>query len=82
MKKLLELGDHYVSDFIKEDSEMEGRTKYSLDLYSFGLILYGVLEHNTYIHYDSKYYLYQDFVNKIYKYENAKQALIDFQSII
>ena len=33
MKKLLELGDHYVSDFIKEDSEMEGRTKYSLDLY-------------------------------------------------
>jgi len=33
MKKLLELGDHYVSDFIKEDSEMEGRKKYSLDLY-------------------------------------------------
>jgi SAM-dependent methyltransferase len=33
MKKLLELGNHYVSDFIKEDSEMEGRTKYSLDLY-------------------------------------------------
>jgi SAM-dependent methyltransferase len=33
MKKLLELGNHYVSDFIKEDSEMEGRKKYSLDLY-------------------------------------------------
>ena len=33
MKKLLELGNHYVSDFIKEDIEMEGRTKYSLDLY-------------------------------------------------
>ena len=29
MKKLLELGNHYVSDFIKEDIEMEGRTKYS-----------------------------------------------------
>jgi ubiquinone/menaquinone biosynthesis C-methylase UbiE len=33
MKKLLELGNHYVSDFIKDDSEMEGRQKYSLDLY-------------------------------------------------
>ena len=33
MKKLLELGDHYVSDFIKDDSEMTGRKKYSLDLY-------------------------------------------------
>ena len=33
MKKLLELGDHYVSDFIKDDSEMAGRKKYSLDLY-------------------------------------------------
>jgi SAM-dependent methyltransferase len=33
MKKLLELGEHYVSDFIKDDSEMEGRKKYSLDLY-------------------------------------------------
>ena len=32
-KKLLELGDHYVSDFIKDDSEMAGRKKYSLDLY-------------------------------------------------
>jgi SAM-dependent methyltransferase len=33
MKKLLELGSHYVSDFIREDIEMAGRRKYSLDLY-------------------------------------------------
>lgn len=58
------------------------KVKYSLDLYSFGLILYGILEHNKNIQYDLNYYLYEEFVNKIYKYENAKQALIDFQSII
>jgi len=33
MKKLLKLGEHYVSDFIKEDTNVEGRKKYSLDLY-------------------------------------------------
>lgn len=32
MKKLLELGDHYVSDFVKP-GEGQGRQKYSLDLY-------------------------------------------------
>lgn len=33
MKKLLELGSHYVSDFIKDTSEMEGRNQYSLDVW-------------------------------------------------
>lgn len=33
MKKLLELGDHYVSDFIISDDNVE-REKYSLDLYA------------------------------------------------
>lgn len=33
MIKLLEMGDHYVSDFIKSQSDYEGRKKYSLDLY-------------------------------------------------
>ena len=58
------------------------KVKNSLDLYSFGLILYGILEHNKNIQNDSKYNLYQEFVNKIYKYENPIEALIDFQSII
>ena len=31
MKKLLELGNHYVSDFVKDDTT--DRQKYSLDLY-------------------------------------------------
>ena len=30
--KILELGSHYVSDFIKSESDYEGRNKYSLDL--------------------------------------------------
>jgi len=58
------------------------KVKHSLDLYSFGLILYGILEHNENIQNDSKYHGYQEFVNKIYKYENPREALIDFQSII
>ena len=30
--KIVNLGDHYVSDFIKSESDYEGRQKYSLDL--------------------------------------------------
>jgi SAM-dependent methyltransferase len=33
MIKLLDIGDHYVSDFIKSQSDYDGRKKYSLDLY-------------------------------------------------
>ena len=33
MKKLLELGDHYVSDFMKPDAEMRETKPWSLDLY-------------------------------------------------
>lgn len=33
MKKLLELGDHYVSDFVKPGSEMRETKPWSLDLY-------------------------------------------------
>jgi hypothetical protein len=32
MKKILEIGSHYVSDFIKSDSDYNGKNKYSLDL--------------------------------------------------
>jgi len=32
MKKVVNLGDHYVSDFVKNESDYEGRSKYSLDL--------------------------------------------------
>ena len=32
MKKVVNLGDHYVSDFVKNKSDYEGRSKYSLDL--------------------------------------------------
>jgi hypothetical protein len=33
MKKVLELGSHYVSDFVKSEADYEGRKKYSLDIY-------------------------------------------------
>lgn len=33
MKKLLEIGNHYVSDFIKNESDYTNRKKYSLDVY-------------------------------------------------
>jgi len=32
MKKILNIGSHYVSDFIQSDLDYEGRNKYSLDL--------------------------------------------------
>jgi NDP-4-keto-2,6-dideoxyhexose 3-C-methyltransferase len=32
MKKILEIGSHYVSDFIKSDTDYDGKNKYSLDL--------------------------------------------------
>ena len=32
MNKFLELGPHYVSDFIQSDSDYEGREKYDLNL--------------------------------------------------
>jgi len=57
------------------------QVKHGLDMYSFGLILYGILEHNKNLQYYSKYNKYMDFVNKIYKYENPQKALEDFQSI-
>ena len=33
MKKILELGDHYVSDFMKPGAEMRETKPWSLDLY-------------------------------------------------
>ena len=33
MKKVLEMGEYYVSDFIKESQDISDRKKYSLDLY-------------------------------------------------
>jgi len=33
MKKLLEIGNHYISDFIKNESDYINRKKYSLDVY-------------------------------------------------
>ena len=33
MKKLLELGDHFVSDFVKPDNQLRNNQKYSLDVY-------------------------------------------------
>lgn len=33
MKKLLEIGNHYVSDFIKNESDYTNRKKYNLDVY-------------------------------------------------
>jgi hypothetical protein len=33
MKKLLELGNHYISDFIKNESDYSDRKKYNLDIY-------------------------------------------------
>jgi hypothetical protein len=76
-------GVEYYKDIFEnqeKDAAFE-KVKHSLDLYSFGLILYGILEHNIEIQYSSKYKKYRDFVNKIYKYENPKNALVDFQSI-
>ena len=32
MKKLVELGNHYISDFIKCDEDYQNRKKYSLDI--------------------------------------------------
>ena len=32
MKTILKLNSHYVSDFIKDEADYEGRNKYSLDL--------------------------------------------------
>ena len=50
-KLLLEMGDHCVSNFIKNDSEGLGREKYSLDLYQdnrFGAVrLHGVAPADT-----------------------------------
>jgi len=57
------------------------RVKHGLDLYSFGLILYGILEHNAHLQHNSKYQKYREFVEKIYKYENPQKALYDFQAI-
>jgi len=64
----------------EQDAAFE-KVKHGLDLYSFGLILYGILEHNIHIQHSSNYEKYREFVNKIYKYENPEKALTDFKSI-
>jgi len=69
-----------IFDSIPQDAAFE-RVKHGLDLYSFGLILYGILEHNYNLQSNSKYNKYSEFVQNIYKYENPEKALYDFQSI-
>ena len=74
--------EYYKSIFENQDQYYAfEKVKHSMDLYSFGLILYGILEHNAHVNYSSKYEKYRDFVNKIYKYDNPSKALADFQSI-
>ena len=36
MIKVLEMGSHYVSNFVKSKEETKDRTKYSLDIYLDG----------------------------------------------
>jgi len=81
-KYILNGTEYYKQIFASTDQETAfQQVKHGLDLYSFGLILYGILEHNKNLQYCSKYHKYMDFVNKIYKYENPQKALEDFQSI-
>jgi len=74
--------DYYKQIFadLPEDAAFE-KVKHGLDLYSFGAILYGILEHNLHLQHSPKYAKYKEFVNKIYKYENPAKALSDFQKI-
>ena len=69
-----------IFESMEEDAAFE-RVKHGLDLYSFGLVLYGILQHNRNLQYYSKYHKYMDFVNKIYKYEDPKKALEDFMQL-
>jgi serine/threonine protein kinase len=73
-------GIEYYKDIFEnmpEDAAFE-KVKHGLDVYSFGLILYGILEHNPRLQHHTKYH---EFVNQIYRYENPKKALADFKSI-
>jgi serine/threonine protein kinase len=74
---------YYYSLFEKMSaSHIEEKVKSTFDLYHFGLVLYGVLQHNPILQSSPKYTRYLDFVNQIYRFKNPQTALRKFMSII
>jgi serine/threonine protein kinase len=72
--------DYYQQQFDLDHNEKYtfNRIKYTFDLFTFGLILYGILEHNSVIRKSNQFDKYNSFVHRIYKYNSAKEALADF----
>ena len=75
--------DYYQEQFNSDSDEKTtfNRVRYTFDLFTFGLILYGILQHNPFIKKSKQFDKYRLFVNNIYKHNNAKEALLEFESL-
>ena len=67
---LLDGVEYYKKIFEEEGSQERAfnKVKDGLDLFSFGVVLYGILQHNTHVKSSKKYEEYVDFVNDMYKH--------------
>lgn len=64
------------------ESKMKQKVKATLDQYSFGLILYGILQNNTTLQKCKKYNSYVEFVKEIYRFDTPQKALRKFMSLL
>jgi serine/threonine protein kinase len=79
---LLDGVEYYKKIFEEERSQERAfnKVKNGLDLFSFGAVLYGILQHNTEVKSSKKYEDYVNFVNDMYK-ETPRNAVKQFRKI-
>ena len=64
------------------ESKTKKKVKATMDQYSFGLVLYGILQHNPTLHLCKKYNSYLEFVKEIYRFDTPQKALRKFMSLL
>jgi serine/threonine protein kinase len=64
------------------ESKMKNKVKATMDQYTFGLVLYGVLQHNSALQKCKKYNLYLEFVKEIYRFDTPQKALKKFMTLL
>jgi len=75
--------EYYTSMFAKLGRiKSKERVRQTMDQYNFGLVLYGILQHNRILQSSPKYASYLDFVNRIYKFENPQKAVRAFKTLV
>ena len=64
------------------ESKMKNKVKVTMDQYTFGLVLYGILQHNPTLQKCKKYNSYLEFVKEIYRFDTPQKALKKFMPLL